>query len=383
LGEPNHAGNVGGKSIWFKWMSQAAVPTSMTFELRSMSTSSSPIGVFSLLAVYTGSTLDSLATVRSSARQGLNKVVFTATPGTTYYIAIDGYDSGGGAATGTFDLSYRPTKSPRQADFDRDGKADLAVYRPTTGVWYSFETSTEEMRGHQFGANGDKPLIGNDGVNDGMIDHTVYRPDTGVWYISKSTGGFSIFAFGVATDVPMVRYSENQLSQTATVFRPQDGTWWTRAQNGTYSVVQWGALGDIPLLADFTGDGTDETTVFRPSTGTWYILKSGSYSVIQFGQDGDKPVPADYDGDGRTDPAIFRPATNTWWILRSTDNAQIATQFGAATDKLQPADYDGDGKDDIAVFRNGVWWVLQSSDGAVKAAQFGLGTDIPIASPMQ
>src|SRR5258707_756911 len=51
-GEQNHAGNVGGKSVWFKWT--APMSRSMTFSTnRSM-------GLDTLLAVYTGTSLNSL-----------------------------------------------------------------------------------------------------------------------------------------------------------------------------------------------------------------------------------------------------------------------------------------------------------------------------------
>jgi hypothetical protein len=43
------------------------------------------------------------------------------------------------------------------ADYDRDGKADVAVFRPSNNMWYLF-TSSSGIIQYQFGANCDKPI---------------------------------------------------------------------------------------------------------------------------------------------------------------------------------------------------------------------------------
>jgi uncharacterized delta-60 repeat protein len=46
---------------------------------------------------------------------------------------------------------------PAPADFDRDGKADLTVFRPSDGNWYRLNSSNGAFVAQPFGANGDKP----------------------------------------------------------------------------------------------------------------------------------------------------------------------------------------------------------------------------------
>ena len=384
IGEPNHSGNAGGKSVWFKWIAPAGVPETYDFTLRSVGVTG--VNAQALFAIYTGSSVGSLTQVARGSQYIFSKIVFQPIPGTTYYIAIDGIDTGQGSTQMTSTLSYGVFKTDKMPDVDDDGKADLTVFRPTTGTWYSLESTSGNMRSYQWGTNGDKPMV-CDYDNDGLIDYTVFRPDTGVWYIKRSTQvSLPVFNWGINTDIPMLQERHSTVSpindRVPVVFRPSTGTWYI---NSTGASIQWGLPGDLPMLADFTGDGNDDLTVFRPSTGVWYILTGMTpvtFTAVPFGLNGDKPVPADYDGDGRTDIAVYRPSNGTWYWLRSSDGGFQQAQFGISTDKPQPGDYDGDGQADLGVYRNGVWWILQSSNNAARAVSFGLSTDTPLVAPL-
>ena len=81
-----------------------------------------------------------------------------------------------------------------------DGKADVAVFRPSDGTWYRLNSTNGALIAVQFGANGDVPVPG-DYDGDGKDDQAVYR--NGTWYLNRSTSGFAGATFGLGTDRPV------------------------------------------------------------------------------------------------------------------------------------------------------------------------------------
>jgi hypothetical protein len=108
-GEPNHGGNVGGKSVWWSW----TATTNGTVTIDTLGSS-----FVTLLGVYTGSSVGSLTTVASangindSRGTGAARVTFAVFPGTEYQIAVDGYNAGSGAESGSIALAltFQPDK---------------------------------------------------------------------------------------------------------------------------------------------------------------------------------------------------------------------------------------------------------------------------------
>jgi hypothetical protein len=95
-----------------------------------------------------------------------------------------------------------PGDIPRPADLDGDGLAELVVYRPSEGIWYSLNIMTQEFTAIHFGLPSDIPVTG-DYDSDGKADRAVYRPSDGTWYILQSRLGFTAFRFGSANDIPL------------------------------------------------------------------------------------------------------------------------------------------------------------------------------------
>jgi hypothetical protein len=96
LGEPSHAGKIGGRSVWVTWIA----PTNglVTFQTKGSSFDT-------LLAAYTGDAVNALTEVASDDDQGgfsTSLITFAANANTSYRIVVDGYNG----TTGDIVLSW-------------------------------------------------------------------------------------------------------------------------------------------------------------------------------------------------------------------------------------------------------------------------------------
>jgi Immunoglobulin I-set domain len=100
-GEPNHSGNAGGHSVWYRW----TAPSTGTWSLDTTGSSFN-----TLLAVYTGSAVNNLSAVASNLTAGTltNSINLAASAGVTYQIAIDGSNGAAGNAV----LHLAPVYAP-------------------------------------------------------------------------------------------------------------------------------------------------------------------------------------------------------------------------------------------------------------------------------
>ena len=218
----------------------------------------------------------------------------------TWYISAS-LPTGGGTGGGQFGVASE-IKIPE--DYDGDGYADLATFSPSTGAWYLRPSSLNREAGlppvlyeitFQFGLGTDKPVPA-DYDGDGRADFAVFRPSTGEWYILRSSDGLVTGVnFGVGTDKLVPGDYDGDLRTDIAVYR--DGSWYIlRSSDNAIAGIGWGIATDKPVPGDYDGDGKYDVAVYRPSEGAWYVLKSsdGGMMAQQWGISEDIPIPFAY-----------------------------------------------------------------------------------------
>jgi hypothetical protein len=135
IGEPKHAGERGGESVWWSWTAPANGALTLTTIGSSYDT---------LLAVYTGSEVAALSVVGSNDDESnfvrTSRITVSVVSGTVYRIAVDGYEG----AQGTIQLvgSFRPEvvlAAPTGVAAARDPQGRVAISWPAVSNATKYE----------------------------------------------------------------------------------------------------------------------------------------------------------------------------------------------------------------------------------------------------
>ena len=192
-GEPNHAGNAGGKSVWWTWTAPSGGTVTLDTHGSNFDT---------LLAVYTGTSVSALAKVAANdddpaGGTTTSKLTFVATAGTAYQIVVDGY--GGASGNVTLNLSLASASTPL-------APTGLAASNGTfgDGVHLSWSaaagaTAYEVWRNAANSSGSAAKISAADVTTASYIDTTASPGKTYYYWVkAKNSAGTSGFSAGVA-----------------------------------------------------------------------------------------------------------------------------------------------------------------------------------------
>jgi len=237
------------------------------------------------------------------------------------------------------------------SDYSGDGLADIAIFRPGSGLW-----AVRAVTRLYFGTTGDIPVSG-DYDGDGTADVALFRSSSGLWAIRNVSRAY----FGTSSDIPAPGDYDGDGLCDIGIFRGGSGLWAIKGITRSY----FGTSSDQPVSGDYDGDGIDDIAVFRGGSGLWALQ---DISRIYYGSSADTLVPGDYAGSGTAVPAIFRPSSGLWSIRGLT-----RVYFGSAANQPVPAAFSG--SDDIGIFQpsSGLWAIR-----GITRVYFGSSADLPV-----
>ena len=266
------------------------------------------------------------------------------------------------------------------ADFNGDGKADVATYFSATGTIKVALSSSSGFLPKttwidNFGKNA-KIILG-DFNGDGRTDIAAFDPTAGTVRVALSDGtkfsdsGIWLSTIAVGADIYTGDFNAD--GRTDLYIMTKDTLGWklqvavssgSAFSMGSAYRPQMGSANAVIIPADMNGDGLTDLVGFDQAAGTWSVHlntngfgSTGYYSVSGFGVN-KPPVVADFNQDGRMDigyfdaiakQVVYRPSVTGGFASPQTRTFNF-TLTDAASTQLQIADFNGDGVLDFMTF---------------------------------
>jgi N-acetylneuraminic acid mutarotase len=329
-GEPSHAGFTGDKSVWCSWLSP--VNGQMTIDTIGSNYDTT-------LAVYTGAAVNQLLTIAANDDivQGQNKasrVQFNITAGTTYRIAVDGWNGEYGSITLNWNATGvvpTPTPTPTPTPSPTPTPTPTPLPPCLDDLWTPTSTTNAPSgrRFHTVVWTGSEMIIwgGQNQSGNAFGDGARYNPSTNTWtpismtnapaarfyHSAVWTGSEMIIWGGVAGGFNELqnggRYnpSTDTWSSISTVNAHTGRTLQTAVWTGTEMIVWGGELGGYlnsgcrynPSTDSWTATGTTNAPLAR---GYHSAVWSGSEMIIWGG----------FNGSWLNSGGRYNPATDSW-----------------------------------------------------------------------
>ncbi len=248
---------------------------------------------------------------------------------------------------------FFPVFAPWIHDYNGDGTSDIAIFRPSSGLW-----AVRGVTRVYFGSSGDL-IVPADYDGDGTTDIAIFRQASGLW----AARGVTRVYFGSSNDIAVPGDYAGDGTAVPAIYRPGSGLWAVRGVTRIY----FGGGADVPVPGYYSAGGSKSVGIFRPDSGLWAIR---GVTRVYFGSSADTPVPGDYGGEGLWRPAVFRSGSGLWAVRGAT-----RVYFGGTGDRPVPGAYGG-GADLTGIFRpaSGLWAVR-----GLTRVYFGGSGDLPAA----
>ncbi len=320
-GEPNHAGQAGGASMWWSWVAPADGEVTI---------GTHGSGFDTLLGIYTGTVLEALIPVAASDDEGgsfTSQVTFPVAAGVEYQIAVDGYLG----AMGAIYLSL---------DFQEVSVGDLGAGLDTTIPLSNSGTSNwryDNSDSHD-GTDSISARIGPYGY--AVLDATVAGPGfLSFYWKARSINSDSIFLVLIDGEIQIYRSYFDDLWH-ATTLRIDDGahtiSWAITNPSGLSEGNDLAWLDElifetegteIPLVAEAV-DAPD-TRWFSPGHNRWQIVNDPSH----LGGDAVRSGTVDEDQSSWIQTEVTGPGMASYWWKTSSQKREQGKQPGQDSDE--------------------------------------------------